>query len=82
MLYRPGEQSTDHGKVLGIACEMGHVSATELIAGTGWDSRRAQMALDDLVKEGIAWVDTQTGTSESEYWMPGLLSSTERASRA
>lgn len=37
-----------------------------------WDERRTQLVLEHLVKEGIAWVDSQP-TDTIQYWIPSLF---------
>ena len=51
----------------------GHVDKDILINKLGWSEERATKALDDMVKEGLVWVDTQTDNSLTWYWFPGLL---------
>lgn len=37
-----------------------------------WDDRRTDIVLEHLVKEGIAWVDSQS-TDTVQYWIPSLF---------
>ncbi|MCP9258780.1 Vacuolar-sorting protein SNF8 [Dirofilaria immitis] len=37
-----------------------------------WDERRADLVLEHLVKEGIAWIDNQA-TDTIHYWIPSLF---------
>ncbi len=39
----------------------------------GWDLARAQRALEQLLKEGLVWVDEQG--DETSYWVPSIFSS-------
>lgn len=50
----------------------GYVSATILQQKIGWEKERSMKALDHLVKEGLAWVDTQG--EETLYYFPSLFS--------
>jgi len=61
----------DHGAALAAAQEEGHVSLHSLARVTQWTEERAQQALDDLLKEGMAWID-DTPQGERWYWFPCL----------
>lgn len=61
----------DHGVALAAAQEDGHVSLHALIRATQWTEERAQQALDDLLKEGMAWID-ETPHGDRWYWFPCL----------
>ncbi|KPJ21306.1 Vacuolar-sorting protein SNF8 [Papilio machaon] len=37
-----------------------------------WNETRAQNALNHMVKEGLAWIDTQD-TTETLYWFPSMF---------
>lgn len=37
-----------------------------------WDERRADVVLEHLVKEGIAWIDKQSADTV-QYWIPSLF---------
>lgn len=37
----------------------------------GWESARAQTVLDDLLADGLVWLDAQG--REKEYWSPQNL---------
>ena len=41
-----------------------------------WDPHRADIAIEHLVKEGMAWVDE--GGKETQYWFPGLFNSSDK----
>nr|CAD7590543.1 unnamed protein product [Timema genevievae] len=71
----PGELSMDHTAVLQQASNSGraYVSLSILQNELKWESDRGQKALNHMVKEGLAWVDTQ-GTKETLYWFPSLFS--------
>lgn len=70
----PGELSMDQTVILQKAETLGgKVSATNLHTDMGWDPDRSQRALDSLLADGLAWIDTQN-SSESLYWVPSIFS--------
>lgn len=69
----PTELNPDHTKLLDVVAGTGHVSVAELADVASWDSVRAQACLNEMLKEGMAWVDLQTGSEANRYWFPGLL---------
>ncbi|KAG8231837.1 hypothetical protein J437_LFUL008608 [Ladona fulva] len=75
------ELSIDHTAVLGLA-EMGNnstkssgITVSDVINRLHWEENRAKMALEYLVKEGLAWIDLQS-KPEKSYWFPSLFSAT------
>eukprot|EP00040_Diaphanoeca_grandis_P015443 m.78835 g.78835 ORF g.78835 m.78835 type:complete len:245 (-) comp25158_c0_seq3:169-903(-) len=70
----PTELSQDDTAVLEIVAATGRTCVSELQQQLSWDSDRAQGVLEHMVKEGMAWVDAQTGQDHSDYWFPGLVS--------
>lgn len=66
----PGELNMDHTTVLHQASTTGSVSVEDLCQKLTWDLERAERALEHMVKEGLAWIDTQQGRS---YWFPSLF---------
>lgn len=69
----PGEMTLDHTVVLQQAESTGFVTKDQLVTELGWDLHRADIALEHLVREGLAWVDEQGDTTQ--YWFPGLFHS-------
>lgn len=67
----PRELSTDQAAVLEAVQVLGYVSASMLMANLRWTRARAQTVLEDLVGEGMLWVDKQS--AECEYWSPGFM---------
>ncbi|GMR41692.1 hypothetical protein PMAYCL1PPCAC_11887, partial [Pristionchus mayeri] len=68
----PGELSMDHSRVLQLAEDAAYVTKELIIDRLRWDEARAQSVLDHLVKEGLAWVDSQP-TDTVQYWVPSLF---------
>ncbi|XP_063236507.1 vacuolar-sorting protein SNF8 [Bacillus rossius redtenbacheri] len=77
----PGELSMDHTAVLHQASSSGkgNVSVSTLQQTLGWERERTQKALDYMLKEGLAWLDTQDPT-EQLFWFPSLFSDCINAS--
>uniref|UniRef100_A0A1B6M4S6 Vacuolar-sorting protein SNF8 n=1 Tax=Graphocephala atropunctata TaxID=36148 RepID=A0A1B6M4S6_9HEMI len=70
----PGELSMDHTAVLQQAANLGcgHVSVSTLKDKLGWEGDRSLKALNHMIKEGLAWIDTQN--VETLYYFPSLFS--------
>lgn len=68
----PTELSLDHTTVIKQAEQCGYVSVGSLVKSLGWNDDRAKKALEDLLKEGLVWIDAQA-TEEYLYWFPGLV---------
>ncbi|KAI1132975.1 EAP30/Vps36 family-domain-containing protein [Nemania abortiva] len=67
----PKELNTDQSAVLEAAQVLGYVSVSMLMVNLRWARARAQTAVEDLLGEGMLWVDKQT--HEWEYWSPGFI---------
>mmetsp|Transcript_59742 Transcript_59742/g.142144 ORF Transcript_59742/g.142144 Transcript_59742/m.142144 type:complete len:246 (+) Transcript_59742:90-827(+) len=63
----PDELSADHAKVLEAAANNGGRVAIEKLTSTGMPADRAEAAMAFFVREGMCWVDDQTGGAP-EYW--------------
>ncbi|KAK0637373.1 EAP30/Vps36 family-domain-containing protein [Bombardia bombarda] len=74
----PKEFNTDQTAVLEAVQVLGYVSVSMLMANLRWARARAQTAVEDLVAEGMLWVDKQC--VEWEYWSPGFMLETEEIS--
>ena len=70
----PGELSMDHTAVLQQVSLSGNAFTSKKILQKElkWEPERAQNALDHMVKEGMAWLDTQS-EEETLYWFPSLF---------
>ncbi|XP_070563831.1 LOW QUALITY PROTEIN: vacuolar-sorting protein SNF8-like [Ptychodera flava] len=69
----PAELNMDHTSVLQAAKDTGNTSVSQLKRQLGWEDERAKLAINYMVKEGLAWVDEQA-KPEKLYWFPGLFS--------
>ncbi|KAI1144122.1 ESCRT-2 complex [Hypoxylon sp. FL0543] len=67
----PKELNTDQSAVLEAVQVLGYVSVSMLMVNLRWTRARAQTAVEDLLGEGMLWVDKQA--QEWEYWSPGFM---------
>ena len=67
----PKELNIDQSSVLEAAQLLGYVSLSMLMLNLRWPRARAKTAIDDLVSEGMLWIDRQS--EEVEYWSPGAM---------
>lgn len=69
----PAELNSDHIDISQVAHSThGYVSPSILRERLSWPDERIQKALDELIMEGIIWVDRQGKDGETLYWFPGL----------
>ncbi|KAK8076450.1 EAP30/Vps36 family protein [Apiospora phragmitis] len=73
----PKELSTDQSAVLEAVQVLGYVSVSMLMVNLRWKRARSQTVIEDLLGEGMLWVDKQA--EEWEYWSPGFMMSAEGA---
>ncbi|BCS30427.1 ESCRT-II subunit protein SNF8 [Aspergillus puulaauensis] len=67
----PKELNTDQSTVLEAIQILGYVSVSMLQINLNWEKARAKTVLDDLLADGLVWVDLQC--AEKEYWSPQKL---------
>lgn len=67
----PKELNTDQSAVLEAVQVLGYVGVSMLMDNLRWARPRAQTAVEDLMGEGMLWVDKQS--DEWEYWSPGFM---------
>ncbi|KAL4918687.1 EAP30/Vps36 family-domain-containing protein [Aspergillus aurantiobrunneus] len=65
------ELNTDQATVLEVIQVLGYVSVSMLQINLNWEKARATTVLDDLLADGLVWVDLQC--AEKEYWSPQNL---------
>lgn len=69
----PAELNSDHTYIAQQAhSTQGYVSQTTLKESLDWTEERLKKALDELIMEGIIWIDNQGPDGEMLYWFPGL----------
>ncbi|KAJ2894827.1 EAP30/Vps36 family protein [Zalerion maritima] len=71
----PKELNTDQAAVLEAVQVMGYVTVSMLRDNLNWHRARAQTVLDDLIAEGLLWIDKDGDQRkrEWEYWSPGAM---------
>jgi ESCRT-II complex subunit VPS22 len=67
----PKELNTDQAKVLEVIQLLGFVTVSMLELNLHWEKARAQTVIEDLLADGLVWVDEQC--EEKEYWSPQNL---------
>ncbi|KAJ5480863.1 hypothetical protein N7539_006757 [Penicillium diatomitis] len=67
----PKELNTDQATVLEVIQVLGYVSVSMLKLNLNWEKARAQTVIDDLLADGLVWLDAQG--PENEYWSPQNL---------
>ena len=67
----PKELNTDQSTVLEVIQMLGFVSVSMLKLNLNWEKARAQTVIDDLLADGLVWLDAQG--AENEYWSPQNL---------
>lgn len=67
----PKELNTDQAKVLEVIQLLGFVTVSMLRLNLNWEKARAKTVIDDLVADGLVWLDSQC--EENEYWSPQNL---------
>jgi ESCRT-II complex subunit VPS22 len=64
----PKELNPDQATVLQVAGIIGFISVGMLKINLGWEDERSKSVLEELVVEGMVWVDD--AGDEREYWIP------------
>lgn len=67
----PKELNIDQSVVLEVIQILGYVTVSMLQANLRWEMARARAVLDDLVADGMLWIDLQA--EETEFWSPATL---------
>lgn len=70
----PQELNQDQSVVLETAQMIGFISQSTLRLNFKWEKARARQVLEDLLGEGLLWIDTQG--REVEYWLPSSIGNT------
>lgn len=68
----PRELSHDQAAVVEAAQVLGYVSVGMLRDNLAWERARCRTVIDDLVAQGMLWVDKQA-PGEWEYWSPSFM---------
>jgi ESCRT-II complex subunit VPS22 len=67
----PKELNTDQTSVLEAVQLLGFVTVSMLMANLNWPRLRAETAIEDLLGDGMLWLDQQC--EEWEYWTPAFM---------
>ncbi|CRG91244.1 Vacuolar-sorting protein dot2 [Talaromyces islandicus] len=67
----PKELNTDQATVLEVIQVLGYITVSMLQANLSWEKARASTVIDDLLADGLVWLDSQC--EENEYWSPQNL---------
>lgn len=67
----PKELNTDQARVLEVIQLLGFVTVSMLCLNLNWEKARSKTVIDDLVADGLVWLDSQC--EENEYWSPQNL---------
>lgn len=71
----PAELNADHIDISRLAhSSRGHISQSQVMDKLGWTEERTRKALDELIMEGMVWVDNQSPERETLHWFPGIKS--------
>ncbi|CAN0555017.1 unnamed protein product [Ectocarpus sp. 12 AP-2014] len=75
----PRELSSDHSAVLLLAEDSGRITEADISEKLRWDGGRPRRVLDELMQEGMAWVDGDGagpamggGRGRPAYFFPSL----------
>ncbi|XP_054157682.1 vacuolar-sorting protein SNF8-like [Oppia nitens] len=53
----------------------GCIDISMIVKELQWTDERARKAIDDMIMEGLLWIDKQTPSGQTWYWFPGLRQS-------
>lgn len=65
----PGELSLDSNILISLAEGMGYVTKSQVLSLQGWDNLRADAALETLMADGLAMIDTQDLSGQQLFWI-------------
>lgn len=69
----PAELNSDHINISKAAHQtQGYVNRSMLREQLDWSDERVEKALNELIMEGVVWIDNQDARGENLYWFPGL----------
>lgn len=71
----PQQLNTDQSAILNTADVLGYVSISILRDNFGWKKVRCNVAIDELVANGILWLDVREN-HETKYWITSWINKT------
>ncbi|SMN19095.1 similar to Saccharomyces cerevisiae YPL002C SNF8 Component of the ESCRT-II complex, which is involved in ubiquitin-dependent sorting of proteins into the endosome [Maudiozyma saulgeensis] len=69
----PNELTFDQTKVLEVCSVMGYASINLLHINLNWEKIRCKATLDEMIANGLLWIDNQCGGKEILYWDPSWI---------
>jgi ESCRT-II complex subunit VPS22 len=54
-----------------------YTTKAEISSKYGWPEHRISSALELVLQEGMAWIDSQTGDKDHHYWFPALYNANQ-----
>ena len=72
----PNELTTDQTKILEVCSVMGYASISLLRVNLHWSKVRCKSVLDEMVTNGLLWVDNQSEQNEILFWDPSWIAKT------
>jgi len=64
------ELSPDVSSLLSLAAASGYITERD-VEKIGWNNARWRVAIEEMVKDGICWIDAQA--SPMQYWIPAYV---------
>jgi len=69
----PTELSMDHNSILQVAqTNGGCVNKDLIVSKLNWSEHRVCKVINDMLMQGIAWIDKQATDGKDLFWFPGL----------
>lgn len=68
----PYQLSNDHTDILELAQITYFVTRDRILNELNWSAPRCELVLQQLLDEGMAWIDQDPTTEETLYWFPTL----------
>lgn len=69
----PNELTNDQTKILEVCSIMGYTSVSLLRVNLEWSKIRCKSVLDEMVTNGLLWVDSQSKQREVLFWDPSWI---------
>ncbi|KAL4442611.1 hypothetical protein ABPG74_007013 [Tetrahymena malaccensis] len=67
--------SGDFNSIIEVAEKYGHVSEQLMKEQKGWKQDKFKLVIDQLIGEGMVWVDKKTKSGQPHYYFPSMLNS-------
>lgn len=71
----PKELSLDHTEIVKLAqSKNGYIHKAMVMKELNWEENRFFRIINDMIMEGLVWLDKQSSEATTLYWFPGLFS--------